>query len=75
MRTVGRRQQPPIASEPRGTLLAETARAMEGLRAIPGGDVGFIPKGVYLFATLDEADRHRDECQARAMAELSRSRA
>jgi hypothetical protein len=75
MRTVGQRQEPPIASEPSGRLLAATARAMEALRKLPGGDVAFIPKGVYVFATLEEADRHRDECQARAMAELARNRA
>ncbi len=48
---------------------------MEALRAFPGGDVAFIPKGVYRFMTLEDADRHWEECLARAMARLARNRA
>ena len=75
MRSVGRRIERPLAKAPSGELLAEGARAMDALRAFPGGDVAFIPKGVYLFMTLEEADRHWEECLARAMARLARIRA
>ena len=72
MKTVGHRIDPPLASEPSGELLSRSARAMEALRAFPGGDVAFIPKGVYRFRTLEDADRHWQECLARAMADLAR---
>jgi hypothetical protein len=75
MKTVGHRSDPPIAPEPSGALLLECARAMEAMRKLPGGDLRFIPKGVYRFGTLEEADRHWGECLARAMAELARKRA
>ena len=75
MRSVGRRIERPLAKAPSGELLAEGARAMEALRAFPGGDVAFIPKGVYRFMTLEDADRHWVECLARAMARLARTRA
>lgn len=65
----------PLAKAPSGELLVEGARAMEALRAIPGGDVAFIPKGVYRFMTLEDADRHWEECLARAMARLAQDRA
>lgn len=75
MKTVGRRIETPLATAPSGELLAQGARAMEALRAFPGGDVAFIPKGVYRFMTLEEADRHWEECLAEAMARLARKRA
>ncbi len=75
MRSVGRRTEPPLAEAPSGELLSKGARAMEALRAFPGGDVAFIPKGVYRFMTLEDADRHWEECLAQAMARLARKRA
>ena len=75
MKTVGRRIEPPLATAPSGERLAQGARAMEALRDFPGGDVAFIPKGVYRFMTLKDADRHWEECLAEAMARLARKRA
>jgi len=54
-------------------LLKECARFNEALQALGPGTT-FIPKGVYFFRTLDEADAHRDDCVAKGMAELARKR-
>jgi hypothetical protein len=75
MKTVGHRIEPPLAKAPSGERLMECARVMEALRAFPGGDVAFIPKGVYRFMTLEDADRHWEVCLAEAMARLARKRA
>lgn len=73
MKTVGHRRPREIAHRPSGALLAEGARANEALLSFPGGDLGFIPKGVYHFRTLAEANRHWDDCLAKAMARRLRS--
>jgi len=72
MKTVGHRRPRGIARHPSGELLAEGARANEALLSFPAGDAGFIPKGVYYFRTLAEANRHWDECLAKAMARRQR---
>jgi len=73
MKTVGKRRPRAISRHPSGKLLAEGARANEALLSFPDGDTGFIPKGVYHFKTLAEANRHWDECLAKAMARRQRS--
>lgn len=74
MKTVGRRIESGIAPNPSGRLLAEGARANDLLRAFPGGDIGFVPKGVYRFMTHAEANRHWETCLAVAMARVARNR-
>jgi len=74
MKLVGRRRQPEISARPSGKLLAEGARANDALLSFPGGVRGFIPKGVYRFRTLAEANQHWDDCLAKAMARHRRSK-
>lgn len=74
MKTVGHRSERAIAARPSGRLLAEGARANDLLRAFPGGGNGFVPKGVYRFRTLAEANRHWEACLAAAMVRLARNR-
>jgi len=74
MKTVGQRREPdlsaPAAAGPREAAI----RHNEAAHGLPGAGSTFIPKGVYRFKTLDEADRHRDACLARGMARLARER-
>jgi hypothetical protein len=73
MKIVGQRRPRELARHPTGELLAEGARANEALLSFPASDLGFIPKGVYHFRTLAEANRHWDDCLAKAMALRQRS--
>lgn len=57
-----------------GALLEQGALFNQSLQALPTGDTTFIPKGVYFFKTLDDADAHRDECLAKGMAQRARAR-
>lgn len=74
MKTVGQRPEPAISEHGSAALLQAGARLVEAAAGLPGGDSTFIPKGVYRFKTLEEADRHRDACLAQGMARLARKR-
>lgn len=75
MKTVGRRKQRPLNFSASADLLKEGARFNETLQAaLPTGNTTFIPKGVYVFKTLEEADRHRDQCMIEGMAREARKR-
>ncbi|MEW5775068.1 MAG: hypothetical protein AB1916_16235 [Thermodesulfobacteriota bacterium] len=74
MKTVGQRREPTISELGPAESLQAGARLVEAARQLPGGDSTFIPKGVYRFKTLEDADRHRDACLAQGMARLARER-
>lgn len=74
VRTVGKRKERPV-SLPSGALLAEGARFNDEIHRLPTGETTFVPKGVYRFKTLDEADEHLMACIAKGMAILARDRA
>ncbi len=74
MRTIGHRQERPIAPFASGTLLAEGARFNEEIHRLPTGNTTFIPKGLYRFKTHAEANQHQLDCLARGMADLARER-
>ena len=74
MRTVGHRKQPQITFSASGKLLAEGARFNDEMHKMPGGGSSHIPKGVYFFKTLEEADQHRMDCLAKGMARLALER-
>ncbi len=44
----------------------------EMLQHLPTGHTTFIPKGVYPFKTLAEADHHREDCLIDGMAQTAR---
>jgi hypothetical protein len=44
------------------------------MHRLPTGDKTFVPKGVYRFKTLDDANRHEAECLAVGMARVARNR-
>lgn len=74
MRIVGLRKQQEMTFSASAELLAKCARINESLHKYPGGGSTFIPKGVYRFDTLEDADRHRLECLAEGMARLANGR-
>ena len=73
MKQVGSRREPPLSIEGAGSLLEEGARFSEAVSRLSG--VGYVPKGVYRFASHEAANRHDLECIARAMARLAAGRA
>lgn len=74
MKTVGQRREPAVSLHGSAELLKAGARLCEASRTLPAGGSTFIPKGVYRFKTLEDADRHRDACLAQGMARLARDR-
>ena len=48
---------------------------LDGVERYPEFASTFIPKGVYRFRTLDEADAHRTRCLVEGMRRLARARA
>jgi len=68
-RTVGRRLPPRLELRPSAELLRAAAAVNEPLaRLLPGGRTP-VPKGVYRYRTLDEAERDMQRWLAQAMAE------
>lgn len=74
MIVIGRRSRRPLSLEPSAERLKEGAFFNESLQRLPTGDTTFMRKGVYRFRSLEEADRHREECLARGMAKQARKR-
>lgn len=71
VRKIGHRQLPPVVETPSGDALARAALLSEAAAAL--GTTGF-PKGVYRYATHEAANRHQEECLAKAMASLAARR-
>lgn len=74
MRTVGRRKKPPITFFASAALLVEGARFNEEIHHLPTGDTTHIPKGLYRFKSLEEADQHLQECLVAGMARIALGR-
>ena len=74
MRIVGKRSVRAIEKQPSGELLAEGGRFNQGIERYPEFASTFIPKGVYRFATLEEADAHRERCLIEGMVRLAAKR-
>jgi hypothetical protein len=74
MRTVGHRKLQELTFAASAELLVASARINDSLRRFPGAGSTFIPKGLYRFATHEDADEHRLACLARGMARLANKR-
>jgi hypothetical protein len=74
MRIVGKRKLQELRTRPSGALLEESARINEGFSRAADLASTFIPKGVYRFASAQEADAHRERCLAQGMARLAAKR-
>lgn len=70
MRTVGRRivRDPELRAS--AELLRSAATINESLKGLLPGGRTCMPKGIYRFRTLDEANRQQAEWLAQAMAEI-----
>jgi len=71
-KVVGNRKEQVIVEKARGDLLAEGARFSETIARL--SPVAHIPKGVYRFASHEEANQHEEDCLVRAIAELALER-
>ena len=60
MRQVGSRRERPLAYRASGQLLIEGARFSEAVSHLAQST--FIPKGVYRFATHEDANRQQEQC-------------
>lgn len=70
MRTVGRRIVREPALHPSAELLRITATINDALKGLLPGGLTCMPKGVYRFRTLGDANAQQAEWLARAMAEI-----
>jgi len=66
---VGSRCVPGVFERASGQLLAEGARFNESVSRL--APTTFTPKGIYRFATHDEANRHQLDCLASGMGRLA----
>ncbi len=71
---VGKRNIRSVSSNASGEAFIEGSKFNESLQSLPTGDQTFIPKGVYFFKTNQEADKHRETCLIRGMAQVAVSR-
>ena len=72
-KTVGTRIEPPVLARPSAERLAAGAAFCEELTAL-GGASTFIPKGVYRFRSLAEAEAQRLDALARGLAARAAAR-
>ena len=72
MRSVGRRLEPRIAIRASGDLLGEGARFNESMARL--SCAAHVPKGVYRFASHEQANQHEQDCLVRAIARLALER-
>jgi hypothetical protein len=75
MRIIGRRREAPLSFSASGDLLAEGARFNDDLRGLATEDAAFIPKGLYVFRTHEEAAAHAQKCLVENMARIASRRA
>jgi hypothetical protein len=74
MRTVGRRIIREPALRPSAELLRTAATINDSLKAILPGGRTCVPKGVYRYRTLEEANRQQADWLAQWMAEVHLAR-
>lgn len=74
MRTVGHRQEGPITFSASAEQLVAGARFNEEIHRLPTGHTTHIPKGVYRFKSLEDADRHQQDCLVDGMAKIGMDR-
>ncbi|MBI2297327.1 MAG: hypothetical protein HYU76_15140 [Betaproteobacteria bacterium] len=70
MRTVGRKIVREPALRPSAELLRSAATINDTLKALLPGGRTCMPKGVYRFQSLEEANHQQAEWLAQAMAEI-----
>lgn len=74
MRIIGHRKEQPIAFSASGDLLLQGARFNDEIHRLPSGQLTFIPKGVFRFASHAEANQQQQDCLAKGMAKIALER-
>ncbi|MFN0316196.1 MAG: hypothetical protein ACKVQA_14300 [Burkholderiales bacterium] len=74
MKIVGRRKQQSITFNAPARLLKEGANFNDEIHRPPGGQSAFIPRGIYRFATHEEANEHWENCIAQGIARTNLER-
>ena len=73
MITVGKRIAHPLVATPTSTYLRSNIEFSADLTKIADGKV-FFPKGVFRYASHEEANAHQEACLAEGIALLAMSR-
>ncbi len=73
MRQVGTRRLPTIAKQASGLLLIEGARFSQTIAHL--SPTTFVPKGMYRFASHEQANQHAQDCLVQGMGLLAVERA
>ena len=74
MRVIGQRKTPAITFSASAALLVEGAHFNEEIHRLPTGNSTHIPKGIYRFKSLEEANRHQQECLIEGMVRIAMAR-
>jgi hypothetical protein len=71
MRTVGQKIEKPLSLNASGGLMREAAAFKEMLQnAFPSGKLGYVPKGIYRFASHEAANKQDEIFLAQHMAKI-----
>lgn len=62
MRMTGHRKIRPISLQASADLLRQGALFNDEIHQLPTGSTTFIPKGIYRYASHEQANRHWMEC-------------
>jgi hypothetical protein len=74
MRIIGHRKEQPIAFSASADLLLKGARFNDEIHRLPTGQLTFIPKGIFRFASHAEANRQQQDCLAKSMTQIAQER-
>ena len=70
MRVVGCRKERTVTFSPSAKALKEADRFADGMRRLAPSP-GYVPKGVYLFRSHEEANEFDLDCLAKKMAKVA----
>ena len=72
MKQVGKRKIQPISKKASGALLVQGANFNDEIHRLPTGSTTCFPKGLYRYATAEEANIHWDSCLIKGIANNAR---
>ena len=75
MRTIGHRKERPVTFAASAELLSEGARFNDEIHRLPTGKNSFMPKGVFLFKSHEEANHQQMNALINGMARIAQERA
>lgn len=69
MKVVGKRKESPIEFHASAEKFKEGALFNDGLQRLAGKNSGFFPRGVYHYATHEEANRHWEDALVKSIVD------